>query len=80
MNSLFKSTIFAGLLLARNVFAAEPIIRAEQIPQLQQEAQPVSYTHLWQVMSSRLKRGSAPIKYRSCSRRHSLSLIHISGR
>ncbi|WP_168428820.1 carboxy terminal-processing peptidase [Erwinia amylovora] len=39
MNSLFKSTIFAGLLLAGNVFAAETIIRADQIPQLQQEAQ-----------------------------------------
>nr|CBX80897.1 tail-specific protease precursor [Erwinia amylovora ATCC BAA-2158] len=39
MNSLFKSTIFAGLLLAGNVFAAETIIRADQIPQLHQEAQ-----------------------------------------
>ncbi|MCU8587425.1 carboxy terminal-processing peptidase [Erwinia pyrifoliae] len=39
MNTLFKSTIFAGLLLAGNVFAAEMIIRADQIPQLHQEAQ-----------------------------------------
>ena len=39
MNTLFKSTIIAGLLIAGNVFAADNITRADQIPQLHQEAQ-----------------------------------------
>jgi len=39
MNTLFKSTIVAGLLIAGNVFAADNITRADQIPQLHQEAQ-----------------------------------------
>ena len=39
MNTLFKSTIIAGLLMAGNVFAADNITRADQIPQLHQEAQ-----------------------------------------
>ncbi|MCS3606483.1 carboxy terminal-processing peptidase [Erwinia rhapontici] len=39
MNTLFKSTIIAGLFIAGNVFAADNISRADQIPQLHQEAQ-----------------------------------------
>ena len=39
MNTLFKSTIIAGLFIAGNVFAADNITRADQIPQLHQEAQ-----------------------------------------
>ncbi|MEJ4044475.1 carboxy terminal-processing peptidase [Erwinia sp. SLM-02] len=39
MNTLFKSTIIAGLLFAGNVYAADNITRADQIPQLHQEAQ-----------------------------------------
>ncbi|MBD8161335.1 carboxy terminal-processing peptidase [Erwinia persicina] len=39
MNTLFKSTIIAGLLIAGNVFAADNLTRADQIPQLHQEAQ-----------------------------------------
>ena len=39
MNTLFKRTIIAGLLIAGNAFAADNITRADQIPQLHQEAQ-----------------------------------------
>jgi len=39
MNTLFKSTIIAALLLAGNVYASDTITRADQIPQLKQEAQ-----------------------------------------
>ncbi|MCW1876524.1 carboxy terminal-processing peptidase [Erwinia sp. INIA-01] len=39
MNTLFKSTIIAGLLFAGNLYAADNITRADQIPQLHQEAQ-----------------------------------------
>ncbi|WP_455820403.1 carboxy terminal-processing peptidase [Pseudomonas cerasi] len=39
MNTLFKSTIIAGLFIAGNVFAADNITRADQIPLLHQEAQ-----------------------------------------
>ena len=39
MNTLFKRTIIAGLLIAGNTFAADNITRADQIPQLHQEAQ-----------------------------------------
>ncbi|WP_034915340.1 carboxy terminal-processing peptidase [Erwinia sp. 9145] len=39
MNNFFKTTVIAGLLLAGNVFAADSITRADQIPQLHQEPQ-----------------------------------------
>ncbi|MFG1172331.1 carboxy terminal-processing peptidase [Erwiniaceae bacterium CAU 1747] len=39
MNTLFKSTLIAGLLFAGNIYAADNITRADQIPQLHQEAQ-----------------------------------------
>nr|WP_024968292.1 carboxy terminal-processing peptidase [Pantoea sp. IMH] len=39
MNNFLKTTVFAGLLLAGNVFAADTITRADQIPQLHQEPQ-----------------------------------------
>lgn len=39
MNNFFRTTAIAGLLLAGNVFAADNITRADQIPQLHQEAQ-----------------------------------------
>ncbi|MFC0140560.1 carboxy terminal-processing peptidase [Erwinia mallotivora] len=39
MNHFFRTTVIAGLLLAGNVFAADTITRADQIPQLHQEPQ-----------------------------------------
>lgn len=36
MNNFLKTTVIAGLLLAGNVFAAETLTRADQIPQLHQ--------------------------------------------
>ncbi len=36
MNTLFKRTIIAGLLIAGNAFATDNITRADQIPQLHQ--------------------------------------------
>jgi len=39
MNNFFKTTVIAGLLFAGNVFAADTITRADQIPQLHQEPQ-----------------------------------------
>lgn len=39
MNNFFKTTALAGLLLAGQVFAADTIVRADQIPQLHQEPQ-----------------------------------------
>ncbi|WP_428943234.1 carboxy terminal-processing peptidase [Pantoea sp. FN060301] len=39
MNNFFKTTVIAGLLLAGNVFAADTLTRADQIPQLHQEPQ-----------------------------------------
>ncbi|WP_437613259.1 carboxy terminal-processing peptidase [Erwinia sp. V71] len=39
MNKLFSTTLLAGLLLAGPAFAVENITRADQIPQLHQEAQ-----------------------------------------
>ncbi|MCX8960042.1 carboxy terminal-processing peptidase [Erwinia psidii] len=42
MNTIFRMTVIAGMLLAGNVFAADIITRADQIPQLHQEAQHVT--------------------------------------
>ncbi|MEW5289127.1 MULTISPECIES: carboxy terminal-processing peptidase [Erwinia] len=39
MNNFFRTTVIAGLFLAGNVFAADTITRADQIPQLHQEPQ-----------------------------------------
>lgn len=39
MNNFFKTTVIAALLFTGNVFAADAITRAEQIPQLHQEPQ-----------------------------------------
>ncbi|WP_380177684.1 carboxy terminal-processing peptidase [Kalamiella sp. sgz302252] len=39
MNNFFKTTVIAALLFTGNVFAADTITRAEQIPQLHQEPQ-----------------------------------------
>jgi len=39
MNNFFRTTVIAALLLTGNVFAADTITRADQIPQLHQEPQ-----------------------------------------